>query len=65
MGALPTLYAATAEDIEGDEHIGPDGFLGQHGYPHKIKPGRLTRNKKLGKRLWEVSEEMTDVNYDF
>jgi len=52
MGALPTLYAATAEGIEGDEYIGPNGFLGQRGYPHKINPGHPTRNKKLGKRLW-------------
>ncbi|MBC8507496.1 MAG: SDR family NAD(P)-dependent oxidoreductase [Anaerolineales bacterium] len=65
MGALPTLYAATADDIVGDEYIGPDGFLGQRGYPHKINSGRLTRNKNLGKRLWEVSEEMTGVKYDF
>ncbi len=65
MGALPTLYAATGEDIEGNEYIGPDGFLGQRGYPHKINPGRLTRNRKLAKRLWEISDEMTGVKYDF
>jgi len=65
MGALPTLYAAASEDIEGNEYIGPDGFLGQRGYPHKISSGRLTRNRKHGKRLWEVSEEMTGVEFNF
>ncbi len=65
MGALPTLYAATAENIQGGEYIGPDGFLGQRGYPHKINPSRQSRNERIGKRLWEVSEELTGVRYEF
>jgi len=65
MGALPTLYAAIGENIKGDEYIGPDGFLGQRGYPHMINPGRLVRNKKLAKRLWDVSEDMSGVIFDF
>ncbi len=65
MGTLPTLYAAAAEEIKGGEYIGPNRFMGQRGHPHKINPGRLTRNRKLGKRLWEISEKMTGVKYDF
>jgi NAD(P)-dependent dehydrogenase (short-subunit alcohol dehydrogenase family) len=63
MGALPTLYAATADDIEGGEYIGPDGFLGQRGYPHKVNPHRRARDEEIAQQLWELSEEMTGVSY--
>jgi NAD(P)-dependent dehydrogenase (short-subunit alcohol dehydrogenase family) len=36
MGALPTLYAATAPDIQGGDYYGPDGWLGLRGYPTKV-----------------------------
>lgn len=36
MGALPTLYAATAPDIQGGDYIGPDGFMEIQGHPTKV-----------------------------
>ena len=33
MGALPTLYAATAPDVNGGDYFGPDGFMEARGYP--------------------------------
>jgi NAD(P)-dependent dehydrogenase (short-subunit alcohol dehydrogenase family) len=64
MGALPTLYAATSSEIEGGEYIGPDGFLGQRGYPHKARSSRASYDLEAAKRLWEISEEITGVSYE-
>ncbi len=36
MGALPSLYAATAPDVPGGSFVGPDGFLEQRGHPHIV-----------------------------
>jgi len=64
MGALPTLYAATSPDIRGGEYIGPDGFLGQRGYPHEASSSRLSKDEDTARHLWEVSEEMTQVHFN-
>ena len=64
MGALPTLYAATSPDIRGGEYIGPDGFLGQRGYPHQARSSGLSYDQDFAQRLWEVSEELTGMEFD-
>ncbi|MCH7481140.1 MAG: SDR family NAD(P)-dependent oxidoreductase [Chloroflexi bacterium] len=63
MGALPTLYAATSADIQGGEYIGPDGLMGQRGYPQVARSSRASHNELVAKRLWEVSEELTGVQF--
>lgn len=63
MGALPTLYAATSPEIRGGEYLGPDGFLGQHGYPHKARSSRQSRDEDTAQRLWEVSEKLTGIQF--
>jgi len=64
-GALPTLYAATAESVNGGDYIGPDGFYEAWGYPHQANSTRRSRNPELGRKLWEVSEQLTGVSYPF
>jgi NAD(P)-dependent dehydrogenase (short-subunit alcohol dehydrogenase family) len=64
MGALSTLYAATSPEIRGGEYIGPDGFLGQHGYPHKARSSRQSQDVDTAQRLWEVSEELTGIQFN-
>jgi NAD(P)-dependent dehydrogenase (short-subunit alcohol dehydrogenase family) len=61
MGALPTLYAATAEDIQGGEYIGPDGFMQMKGYPRKAESSELSKDPEIAQKLWDVSEELTGV----
>ena len=63
MGALPILYAAASPLINSGDYIGPDGFLGQRGFPRKRKSSRASYNKDKAKRLWELSEELTGVSY--
>jgi NAD(P)-dependent dehydrogenase (short-subunit alcohol dehydrogenase family) len=64
MGALPTLYAAT-EDIPGGAYVGPDGLAEQRGYPHLVGMSSAARNEDSARKLWERSEELTGVTYDF
>ncbi len=65
MGALPELYAATRPNLAGGLFIGPDGFEEQRGYPRVVSPSRAGRDGATAARLWEVSEELTGVEYDF
>jgi NAD(P)-dependent dehydrogenase (short-subunit alcohol dehydrogenase family) len=63
QGALPTLYAATAPGVEGGEYYGPDGFQELRGRPTKVRVIAEGRDAEIGRRLWEVSEELTGVAY--
>jgi NAD(P)-dependent dehydrogenase (short-subunit alcohol dehydrogenase family) len=63
-GALPTLYAATAEGVESGDYFGPDGLGELRGHPTRVKVIREGRDPEVGRRLWAVSEELTGVTYD-
>jgi NAD(P)-dependent dehydrogenase (short-subunit alcohol dehydrogenase family) len=62
-GAWPQLYAATAPGVEGGEFYGPDGYREARGFPTRVEPAGRARDPELGRRLWEVSEELTGVAY--
>jgi NAD(P)-dependent dehydrogenase (short-subunit alcohol dehydrogenase family) len=63
MGALPVLYAATAE-VNGGDYIGPGGWQEWGGYPEPVRSSDKSYDKKAAQMLWEISEEMTGVHYD-
>jgi NAD(P)-dependent dehydrogenase (short-subunit alcohol dehydrogenase family) len=65
MGALPTLYAATAPDLPGGTFVGPDGFLEQRGHPTIVTGAGRAYDEDAAARLWEVSEGLTGVRYQF
>ena len=65
MGALPTLYAATKPDLPGGSFVGPDGFMEQRGHPHVVTAAAKAYDEDAWKRLWEASEELTGVHYEF
>jgi NAD(P)-dependent dehydrogenase (short-subunit alcohol dehydrogenase family) len=65
MGALPALYAATAPDLPGGTFVGPGGFMEQRGYPKVVTAAGKAYDEQAWRRLWEVSEELTGVSYDF
>ena len=65
MGALPTLYAATAPDLPGGSFVGPDGPFEQRGYPKVVGAASRAYREEDWRRLWEVSEELTGVHYEF
>lgn len=62
-GARPTLYAATAEDVEGGDYVGPSGLMELGGGPTKVHSNNRSHNLKVAERLWTVSEELTGVEY--
>ena len=62
-GALPTLYAATAEDVESGDYIGPDGLMEMRGYPVTVQSNRRSHNEAAQEQLWDVSVEWTGVDY--
>jgi NAD(P)-dependent dehydrogenase (short-subunit alcohol dehydrogenase family) len=63
QGALPTLYAATGDDVNGGDYYGPDGIFEMRGYPKKVDSSELSRDEDVARRLWEISEEATGVTY--
>jgi NAD(P)-dependent dehydrogenase (short-subunit alcohol dehydrogenase family) len=65
MGALPSLYAATYPDLPGASFIGPDRLFEQRGHPKIVKAATTAYDQDVAKRLWDVSEELTDVRYSF
>jgi NAD(P)-dependent dehydrogenase (short-subunit alcohol dehydrogenase family) len=65
MGALPTLYAATAPDVPGGSFVGPDGPFEQRGYPKIVTAASRAYREDDWRRLWEVSEELTGVHYEW
>jgi NAD(P)-dependent dehydrogenase (short-subunit alcohol dehydrogenase family) len=65
MGALPTLYAATAPDLPGGSFVGPDGFMEQRGHPKVVTAAGRAYDEAAWRRLWDISEELTGVRYEF
>jgi NAD(P)-dependent dehydrogenase (short-subunit alcohol dehydrogenase family) len=63
MGALPTLFAATQPGLGGGTYVGPDGIGEQRGHPKRVAPSRAARDERVARRLWEVSEELTGVDF--
>lgn len=61
MGALPTLRAATDPAALGGQYYGPDGFMEQRGNPKVVASSEQSYDLDLQRRLWSVSEELTDV----
>ena len=63
MGALPTLYAATAPEARGGEYIGPTGFQEFKGYPGPAALKPQAKDTATAAQLWAVSEQLTGVIY--
>lgn len=61
MGALPSLYAATADDVASGDYYGPDGFQQIGGHPRKVGCRRAARDEKTAAGLWALSEKLTGV----
>ncbi len=65
MGTLPQLYVATMPDVPGGSYVGPDGFQEQRGHPTIVGSTSAARDQRAAERLWQVSEELTGVSYEF
>ncbi|GAA1776361.1 oxidoreductase [Nocardioides hankookensis] len=62
QGAWPTLMAATA-DLPGATYVGPDGMLEWGGRPRVTTSNKLSNDEDAQRRLWEISEQVTGIDY--
>jgi len=62
-GALPQLYAATAPGVQGGQFFGPAGFQEFRGEVTEVEAVPEAHDAEIGRRLWEVSEELTGVEF--
>ena len=58
-GALPFLYAATADGVRQGAYYGPGGLLKLHGSPVLDSPSKKLVNNEIACKLWELSESLT------
>ncbi|WP_159230100.1 SDR family NAD(P)-dependent oxidoreductase [Mycolicibacterium vanbaalenii] len=63
VGALGTLRAATAPDVQGGQYYGPSGFRELVGHPVLVESNRKSHDVEVQQRLWAVSEELTGVKF--
>ncbi|MBE1489964.1 NAD(P)-dependent dehydrogenase (short-subunit alcohol dehydrogenase family) [Plantactinospora soyae] len=63
--ALPSLYAATHPGLTGGEFIGPTGRGEGRGAPGPVRLPSTATDPEIGRRLWELSEGLTRVEYQF
>jgi NAD(P)-dependent dehydrogenase (short-subunit alcohol dehydrogenase family) len=61
-GALPMLYAATA-DVDGGAYVEPSGFMNMRGTPTVGRSNDASYDRADARRLWEYSEEATGVEF--
>jgi NAD(P)-dependent dehydrogenase (short-subunit alcohol dehydrogenase family) len=62
-GALPTVAAATEPSLPKLSYIGPDGRGGWRGKPIAVKLPKTAEDHETARRLWEVSENLTEVRF--
>ena len=64
QGALPTLFAATAEGALPGGYYGPDGLAETRGHPAPASVPPAALDRAVAARLWDVSEQLTGVRLD-
>ncbi|RFU47226.1 SDR family oxidoreductase [Paraburkholderia sp. DHOC27] len=62
-GALPTLFAATAPNTQPGGYYGPKGLFETKGAVGEAAIAPRARDAAVAKRLWDVSEALTRVNW--
>ena len=62
-GALPTLRAAFDPMAKPGDYFGPSRFFEMHGSPVLVSSSRRSHDRDAAKKLWAISEEITNVKY--
>jgi NAD(P)-dependent dehydrogenase (short-subunit alcohol dehydrogenase family) len=63
MGALPSLYAATAMEVKSGDFFGPGGHLRLRGYPVLEKSSVRRVNSETAREMWSLSENLTGIDF--
>jgi NAD(P)-dependent dehydrogenase (short-subunit alcohol dehydrogenase family) len=61
-GALPTLFAATA-DLPGGSYVGPGGRFEMRGTPTLVGRTAAASDPGMAKKLWTASAELTGIDF--
>lgn len=64
-GALPQIMASVDPGVKAGEYYGPDGFSAMKGDPVLVQSNKASHNLEDARKLWEVSEKLTGVSYEF
>lgn len=64
-GALPTLMAATHDAVSGGDYFGPMKFGEMSHSSHQVQTIPASRDEADASRLWDLSTELTGVQYTF
>ena len=64
QGALPTLRAAIDETAQSGNFFGPDGWQEWRGYPKKVESNKLSHEKSIAAKLWDISENLTGIKFN-
>lgn len=62
-GVLPTLRAAFDPNAVSGNYFGPSRFFEMHGSPVLVKSNERSHDKETAKKLWEISEKLTNIKY--
>jgi len=62
--ALPSLYAALGDDVNGGDYFGPTGYKEMKGKPGKVSSMPQSHDIEVAKRLWEESEKLTGKTFE-
>lgn len=63
MGALPVLYAATAEGVGQGDFYGPGGTFRMKGWPAPDQPSPKRMSDADAEKLWALSEQLTGTAF--
>lgn len=63
QGALPTLYAATAQDARGGTYYGPTGMMETRGELGLAKVPDAATDLQASARLWTISEQLSGTRF--
>ncbi len=63
MGALPILRASVDPAARSGQYFGPDGLMGQRGFPVVVGSTPASHDRQAARSLWQASETLTGVRY--
>ncbi len=62
---MPTLRAATEIDVAQGSYYSPENFFQMKGDPVLIALPKPARDEASARKLWEISEKLTGVQFRF
>jgi NAD(P)-dependent dehydrogenase (short-subunit alcohol dehydrogenase family) len=63
-GAEPLVFAASDPSVTSGGYYGPTGFRQTGGAPGPVEPSKKALDADVAKRLWDVSEQLTNVRFE-